>query len=115
MAPRSRRIERESRTVAVMIGLYCREQHRSKELCPDCRELLDYALERLQNCPFQEDKTTCTKCPIHCYRPIMRARVRLVMRYSGPRMIRRHPFLAIRHLIDGLRKAPLTGARRNNT
>ncbi|MGQ9675372.1 MAG: nitrous oxide-stimulated promoter family protein [Chloroflexota bacterium] len=25
------------------------------------------------------------------------------MRYSGPRMLRRHPLLAIAHIIDGLR------------
>jgi hypothetical protein len=27
-----------------------------------------------------------------------------VMRYAGPRMLLSHPFLALLHLIDGLRK-----------
>lgn len=43
-------------------------------------------------------KTTCKKCPVHCYSPDMREKIRAVMRYSGPRMIFLHPFAAIRHL-----------------
>jgi hypothetical protein len=34
----------------------------------------------------------------------MRERVREVMRYSGPRMLTRHPVLAVAHLVDGRRK-----------
>ncbi len=30
----------------------------------------------------------------------MRERVRVVMRYAGPRMLFRHPILAVRHLLD---------------
>jgi hypothetical protein len=30
----------------------------------------------------------------------------VVMRYAGPRMLRRHPLLAIRHLLDERRPAP---------
>ena len=99
-------MDREARTLATMVGLSCREQHGLGELCPDCKEMLDYALERLARCPFQEAKTTCAKCRVHCYRPAMRARVRAVMRYSGPRMTYRHPVLAMRHFIDGLRRQP---------
>ena len=99
------RLERESRTVSVMISFYCRRKHHSRSLCPECRRLLDYAGERLAKCPFQERKTTCARCPVHCYRPEMRERIREVMRFSGPRMIYRHPLLAVRHLIDGRRKA----------
>jgi predicted amidophosphoribosyltransferase len=103
---RASRIQRESQTIEVMISLYCRHQHRAQDLCPDCRELLAYAQKRLEKCPFQEGKTACGKCPVHCYKPEMRARVRQVMRYSGPRMIYSHPVTAIRHLIDGRRKKP---------
>jgi hypothetical protein len=31
----------------------------------------------------------------------MRERVREVMRYAGPKMLTRHPVLAIGHIIDG--------------
>ncbi|MCK5227056.1 MAG: nitrous oxide-stimulated promoter family protein, partial [Desulfobulbaceae bacterium] len=51
---------------------------------------------------------TCGNCPIHCYKPKMRKKVREVMRYAGPRMIWRHPFLALCHTIDGMRKKPVS-------
>jgi hypothetical protein len=35
----------------------------------------------------------------------MREQVKTVMRYSGPRMSYRHPYLAMRHLLDR-RKGP---------
>ena len=97
---------RESSTIAAMIALYCHSQRNKNKLCSECQELLDYAQERLEKCPFQEGKTTCARCTVHCYKPVMRTRVRTVMRYSGPRMIYRHPAVAILHLIDGLRKKP---------
>lgn len=100
-------MHRELRTVKLLIGLYCREQHQSlAEPCDDCRALLEYARLRLSRCPFQENKTTCGNCPVHCYRPGMREKIRIVMRYAGPRLFRRHPLLALRHLLDGLRKRP---------
>jgi hypothetical protein len=101
------RIKRESKTVEVMISDYCHDHHFADKRCLECAELLDYALERLNKCPFKEGKTTCAKCPVHCYKPDMRQRIRAVMRYAGPRMIYRHPILASFHLIDGRRKKPL--------
>jgi hypothetical protein len=37
----------------------------------------------------------------------MRERIRNVMRYSGPRMVYRHPVLALFHMVDGRRKKPI--------
>jgi hypothetical protein len=102
------RMQRENKTIDVMIAMYCHDIHGKSEPCPQCLELQDYAHEKLEKCPFQERKTSCAKCPVHCYQPEMRARVRAVMRYSGPRMIYRHPVLAISHLIDSRRKEPHT-------
>jgi hypothetical protein len=96
------RVEREARTVEAMIRLYCRQRHASSwALCADCAELLAYARARLNKCPFQGSKPTCARCPVHCYQPEMRERVRAVMRYAGPRMLVHHPLLALLHLIDG--------------
>lgn len=101
------RMASEARTIQAMIRLYCRRHHGGgREICPACRELEEYALKRLAACPFQEGKTTCGKCPIHCYKPVMRERVRQVMREIGPTMIVRHPLMALRHLVDGLRQKP---------
>lgn len=107
MRSRHPRMAREQKTVEAMIRLYCRDHHGTRrEPCGECSELLDYATERLDRCPFQEGKPTCARCPVHCYRADMREQAHMVMRYAGPRMLRRHPYLALRHLIDGLRKRP---------
>ena len=71
-------------------------------LCPQCQELLTYAHQRLERCKFGNDKPSCTRCPVHCYKPAMRQQIRQVMRYSGPRMLLHNPVLAIRHLWDFL-------------
>lgn len=101
------RLDRERRTIEAMIVCYCRGHHGTQaDLCADCEALLDYATLRLQRCPFGENKPTCVKCPIHCYQPEVRARVKDVMRYAGPRMIWRHPILALRHWLDAYRETP---------
>ncbi|UCD26787.1 MAG: nitrous oxide-stimulated promoter family protein [Candidatus Bathyarchaeota archaeon] len=99
------RIRREKRTMDAMIQLYCKGHHGGKDrFCEECTELLDYAYKRLDRCPFQEKKTTCAKCPIHCYEPKMREKAKKVMRYSGPRMLWHHPIMAVQHLLDGRKK-----------
>lgn len=99
------RMGREKRTIEAMIHIYCHDQHGGEsDLCHECRELLDYAWARLDRCPFQEDKPNCAKCPIHCYKPVMRERVIAVMRYAGPRMLSRHPVLTFHHLMNAFKK-----------
>jgi len=102
------RMRRERKTIESMFAIYCRDQHAapSGELCGECHALQDYALQRLERCPFQENKPTCANCAVHCYKPEMREQVRQVMRYAGPRMLLRHPMLAVRHLMDGKRRTP---------
>ena len=38
-----------------------------------------------------ESKTFCSNCRVHCYCPDMREKIRMVMRFSGPRMLFYHP------------------------
>lgn len=102
-----RRLARERTTISVMIRMHCRGRHHpAGALCPACAELEAYALQRVERCPYGSRKPTCAKCPIHCYKPDMQERVREVMRYAGPRMLLRHPVLALLHLLDGLRPIP---------
>ncbi len=93
------------------MDIYCGGHHgkKGKGPCPHCSALLEYAHARLDRCPFQENKTTCANCPIHCYKPDMREKVKNVMRYAGPRMSWRHPVLAIFHLLDGFKKPQRPG------
>ena len=74
--------------------------HGGPGLCGDCRELLEYSLARLDHCKFGNAKTKCHKCPVHCYRPDMREKIRTVMRFSGPRMLLYHPLEALRYLFS---------------
>ncbi len=92
--------QREKDTVSFMISLYCRKKHGCKELCPDCAALDAYARDRSDHCPFMETKSFCSNCKVHCYRPQMRQKIQEVMRFSGPRMMLYHPFMAIRHVIE---------------
>ena len=107
MSAKSSRVAREGKTVRVMISLYCKHHHQDNKLCAECVELTDYALERLEKCPFREGKTVCSKCPVHCFQPLMREKIRAVMRYAGPRMTHRHPILTLFHFIDRIRKEPI--------
>lgn len=91
--------EQEKRIVAQMIQLYCKKQHHRSDLCRDCREVLSYAIDRSSHCPFMESKTFCSNCKVHCYRPEMRAKIRKIMRFSGPRMLLYHPVLAVSHML----------------
>lgn len=93
-----RRVEQEQKIVTDMIALYCRKQHHSKELCPECKALTEYAVRRSELCPYKENKTFCSQCKTHCYSPKMREQIRRVMRFSGPRMLFYHPIAAMRHL-----------------
>lgn len=124
-----RKREREQEIVSQMIALYCKGNHSAhrsaplreqgdemrqvpegaalwerRDLCPECAELEAYAHARSERCPFMEEKTFCSNCTVHCYRPEMRERIRTVMRYAGPRMLFHHPVMAIRHMIESQRE-----------
>ena len=99
MKKKTSRIEKEKLVVKEMIELYCKKKEKNKELCEECKSLLDYAYKRLDHCKFGEYKSSCQKCPIHCYKKDMRERMRQVMRFSGPRMLFYHPVAALKHLL----------------
>lgn len=96
------RIEREKRTIELMINIYCRKKHKREkgELCEQCKELLEYANKRLTYCKFGDNKSTCSRCPIHCYKKDMKIKVKEVMRFSGPRLIIYSPIEFIKHLFN---------------
>ncbi|HET7729083.1 MAG TPA: nitrous oxide-stimulated promoter family protein [Usitatibacter sp.] len=102
---------RELRTLETMMAMYCRHHHGGAPLCPDCVALSEYAQRRLERCVFGDAKPTCANCLVHCYRDDMREKVRVMMRWAGPRMLFRHPVVAVRHMIDGRRPAPMLPVR----
>ena len=107
------RQQKDLKVLSHFIDLSCRSRHRGRQttvpepvisrlvgrprpLCPECLELLDYAARRLRSCPL-DPKPSCKKCPVHCYRPDFRARIRETMTWSGKRMILRGRLDLIRH------------------
>ena len=93
-------MDQEIKTARLMIDLYCRDHHGDTgSLCSQCHELFDYVTKRLAKCPLKENKPRCSRCPVHCYRPDMREKIKAVMRYAGPRMIYRHPILTGKHYL----------------
>lgn len=100
------RLMREQQTVSAMIRLYCQHHHQDPH-CRHCRKLRDFTFQRLARCRYGHGhKPTCANCNIHCYAPAMRKQIQQVMKWSGPRMALRHPWLTLRHLLDSWRKAP---------
>lgn len=94
-------IIKEKRTVAYMIGLYCRKKHKTNgQLCSDCQALLEYAHLRLDKCQFGNNKPACKRCSVHCYKKDMRTQIRKVMRYSGPRMVIYYPIDFLKHQLN---------------
>ena len=97
--------EAEKAMVSLMIKLYCNKIHDTKkELCAEFAELESYARSRSEHCPFMENKTFCSNCKVHCYKPEMREKIREVMRFSGPRMMLYHPCAAMHHVICTMRE-----------
>lgn len=106
--PEHKRMKRERKTIGYMVDIYCKNHHGTKdENCSECSHFKEYAFMRLDNCPFQDKKSTCGKCLIHCYKPDMKEKAKIVMRYAGPRMLLHHPSLSLHHVWDARRKPPV--------
>lgn len=65
-------------------------------VCNDCLNFLLYAFERRLRCPL-EDRPVCKHCPVHCYKPEYREKVREIMRFSGQYLIKRGRFDLLWH------------------
>jgi hypothetical protein len=103
---------RALKTLETMVRMYCRGHghDRSEALCSDCAALFDYARRRLERCVFGDAKPTCANCIVHCYKAGMREQIRIVMRWAGPRLMLRHPVMAVAHLVEERRPAPMLPA-----
>ncbi|QZE14789.1 nitrous oxide-stimulated promoter family protein [Halosquirtibacter laminarini] len=93
--------QRDKEMMAKMIQIYCKHHHqpREKGKCDECESLKDYAMKRLENCPFGEEKPICKRCTIHCYSKDRREEIKKVMRFSGPRMLFYEPLFLVEHIL----------------
>lgn len=95
--------KKEKSIIKLMIKIYCKgncDKNNQNEMCFSCKNLLNYANEKIDKCPFIESKTFCSKCKIHCYDELNRKQIKKVMKYSGPRMLFYNPVLVFKHLLS---------------
>ncbi len=97
--------EKQKKMIPIMIKMYCHHAHHTKKdnICDECKELTEYALFRLEKCPFKKNKSFCSTCKIHCYTVENREKIKKVMRYSGPMLLFTHPIYAISHVIETIK------------
>jgi hypothetical protein len=75
-------------------------------VCARCEALRVYTWRRLERCPFQEGKAACARCPSRYPKRAGPSRD-----IRQPRMLVRHPLLAVQHLADRLRREPVRRQR----
>lgn len=103
MVVENKRIDQEKKLIEAMMQCYCKDLHQPDAvLCSDCADLLLYAQTRLDKCAFGENKPNCADCKVHCYKKDMREKIKEVMRYTGPKMLVKHPLLALNHIFQGI-------------
>jgi len=90
----------EKEIFSQMTKIYCKHKEHNKELCNHCKEIIGYAHVRIDSCRFGNEKTFCSKCTVHCFKPEMREDVKRIMRYSGPRILFYHPIMVLKHVIS---------------
>lgn len=95
--------KKDIRLIGKFVEVYCAGRHGAAErtpfalpeslgarkLCPECAELMEYAVARRVKCPLEAEKPSCKHCRIHCYAPAQREKVREIMAYSGRKLIMR--------------------------
>ena len=81
-------IDQEKELISIMIKIY---EDGNKV---DLSDLKNYAFKRIE---------FCSSCPIHCYQKTYRQQIREVMKYSGKRIIFKHPVIAFKHVINTLK------------
>jgi hypothetical protein len=84
-------------SAAAALGVYARK---TPVVCDECAELLRYAEKRRAFCP-KDPKPFCSNCDTHCYTGEMAERMRVVMRYAGPRsLLHGHALDGIKHALE---------------
>ncbi len=104
----TRKEKKDLRVLAQFTSVYCKVHHKEAgkvpleedvpgvaalqvhkyPLCAECREFLYYAIARRLRCPL-DPRPVCKHCPVHCYKPDYRHKVREIMRFSGKYLMMR--------------------------
>jgi hypothetical protein len=99
----TRHQKKDIRLIGKFVEVYCAGKHYDakrtpvalpeglgeRNLCPECRSFLEYAVTKRLKCPLEAEKPTCKHCRIHCYDRPRREKVREIMSYAGWRLMLR--------------------------
>ena len=118
MAINEENLKKDADTLYAMGAIYCAAHHadaprNERGVCEECEKILAYSIYRTSVCPY-EHKGNCKDCPVHCYRPEMRAGIRAIMSYGAPRMVYKHPAMTIRYLSKKIKGAKAAKAKRRD-
>lgn len=100
-------VPKEKETVRKMFGLYCQKNHDTpagKKLCPKCTALLATVMLKMNRCPYGITKPICEKCKIPCFGKKQTKDFLDIMQGSRTKMLLRHPIMAMRHRLNGMRR-----------
>jgi hypothetical protein len=70
-----------------------------RKVCDGCRRLLAHAVTKRARCTL-DPKPACRLCPVHCYAPAYRERIREVMRFSGRHLVLRGQLHLLLHFLE---------------
>lgn len=86
MRPVDERIADRKSYIDHAVRFYCTKKH-GGDLCNGCRELLDYAMKRIEDCPNNVTGIRCNGCPRRCYNSDMADRMGDVLSYTMLHML----------------------------
>ena len=95
--------KKDIRLIGKFVEVYCAGKHGGavrlpftlpealgqRQFCPECAELMSYAITRRRKCPLEAEKPTCKHCRIHCYAEAEREKMREIMSFAGRRLMMR--------------------------
>lgn len=106
-----KKVSEDKKIISTMISIYCNgNSHKANEenkvkddICPNCKRLQEYAYSKIDKCPKLKSgkKAICGTCKNNCYMQDdeLSNMMKAVMKYSGPRMILKHPLMTIKHAL----------------
>jgi len=96
------RLDTEKKIFEKMVLIYCKKKHKYDSACMDCREIIKYGHNKINNCIHGKEKPFCSKCTVHCYEKNIKEKVKDIMIFSGPRIFFYHPIVSLKHFLSSL-------------
>ena len=86
-----------------MIKIFCKGNHpddnsnNSSNLCNMCHDMEKYIHNRIDYC--KQNNFFCAYCDNKCHPMDKSDYLKKIMRYSGPRILKKYPIMSIKHFL----------------